>query len=127
MLPQAVRKMDFPRAVSESSHPYIAFDPVAFSLGPLQVHWYGIMYLLASLVFFLVGGLEALLMRIQLGTPEITFLSPEAYNQIFTMHGTTMIFLVVVPMLVTLLVPGSLPAAGSAYQSLVATDQIAPL
>ena len=43
--------------------------------------------------FFLIGGVEALLMRIQLGTPENTFLSPEKYNQIFTMHGTTMIFL----------------------------------
>jgi phosphatidylglycerol---prolipoprotein diacylglyceryl transferase len=55
MLPQAVRKMDFPRAVSEPSHLYIAFDPVAFSLGPLQVHWYGIMYLLAFLFFWLAG------------------------------------------------------------------------
>jgi len=47
--------MDFPRAVSEPSHLYIAFDPVAFSLGPLQVHWYGIMYLLAFLFFWLAG------------------------------------------------------------------------
>jgi cytochrome c oxidase subunit I len=60
----------------------------------------GLLYILASLVFFLVGGLEALLMRIQLGTPNNTFLTPDAYNQIFTMHGTTMIFLVVVPLLV---------------------------
>ena len=49
------------------------------------------------LVFFCLGGVEALLLRIQLGVPENTFLSPEKYNQIFTMHGTTMIFLVVVP------------------------------
>jgi phosphatidylglycerol:prolipoprotein diacylglycerol transferase len=47
--------MDFQRAVSEPSHLYIAFDPVAFSLGPLQVHWYGIMYLLAFLFFWLAG------------------------------------------------------------------------
>jgi cytochrome c oxidase subunit I len=57
----------------------------------------GILYLYTVLVFFCLGGVEALLLRIQLGVPENTFLSPEKYNQIFTMHGTTMIFLVVVP------------------------------
>ncbi len=57
----------------------------------------GILYLYTTLVFFLLGGVEALLLRIQLGAPDNTFLSPEKYNQIFTMHGTTMIFLVVVP------------------------------
>ncbi|MEJ2559566.1 MAG: cytochrome c oxidase subunit I [Anaerolineae bacterium] len=60
----------------------------------------GIMYFLATLLFFLVGGFEALLMRTQLARPENTFLSPQAYNQLFTMHGTTMIFLVVVPVLI---------------------------
>ena len=49
------------------------------------------------LVFFLLGGVEALLMRTQLAVPDNTLLTPETYNQIFTMHGTTMIFLVVVP------------------------------
>jgi cytochrome c oxidase subunit 1 len=57
----------------------------------------GILYLSTVLVFFVIGGVEALLLRIQLGTPENTFLTPEKYNQIFTMHGTTMIFLVIVP------------------------------
>jgi cytochrome c oxidase subunit I len=60
----------------------------------------GIMYLLAALLFFGLAGIEALLMRVQLSQPENSFLSPEAYNQIFTMHGTTMIFLVVVPVLI---------------------------
>ncbi len=59
----------------------------------------GIMYLLASLVFFLAGGIEALLMRVQLAIPGNSFLSPGAYNQIFTMHGTTMVFLVGMPVL----------------------------
>jgi cytochrome c oxidase subunit I len=58
----------------------------------------GIMYLYTVLAFFLIGGVEALLLRIQLGVPDNTFLSPEKYNQIFTLHGTTMIFLVVVPL-----------------------------
>ena len=48
--------MDFQRAVSEPTHLYIAFDPVAISLGPLQVHWYGIMYLLAFLSFWAAGA-----------------------------------------------------------------------
>jgi len=62
----------------------------------------GIMYLVATAVFFLAGGIEAMLIRIQLMRPENNFISPETYNQIFTMHGTTMIFLVVVPMLIGL-------------------------
>lgn len=59
----------------------------------------GILYLLASLIFFSAGGVEAMLMRIQLGLPGLNFLSPETYNQIFTMHGTTMVFLFGMPLL----------------------------
>ncbi|MGB6875479.1 MAG: cytochrome c oxidase subunit I [Candidatus Acidiferrales bacterium] len=59
----------------------------------------GIMYLMLSLIFFGAGGIEALLMRIQLARPNNNFLSPDAFNQIFTMHGTTMIFLVAMPVL----------------------------
>ncbi len=57
----------------------------------------GIMYLLISLLFFVIGGSEALLMRVQLAFPNNHFLAPETYNQLFTMHGTTMIFLVAMP------------------------------
>jgi len=57
----------------------------------------GILYLLSATIFFILGGFEALLMRIQLAQPENKFLSPDLYNQIFTMHGTTMIFLAVMP------------------------------
>ncbi len=60
----------------------------------------GIMYLWSALFFFMVGLAEAILMRIQLMRPENTLLSPQAYDQIFTMHGTTMIFLVLTPLLV---------------------------
>src|SRR6185369_15299272 len=62
----------------------------------------GILYLCASLFFLLVGGLEALLIRIQLSRPENHFLSAETYNQIFTMHGTTMVFMVGMPIAVAL-------------------------
>lgn len=57
----------------------------------------GVMYLITATVFFLLGGLEALLIRSQLATPDGTILNPDLYNQIFTMHGTTMIFLAVMP------------------------------
>ena len=59
----------------------------------------GIMYLVTTFVFFIMGGVEALLIRLQLGTPDNTLLSPETYNQLFTMHGTTMVFLFVVPIM----------------------------
>ena len=57
----------------------------------------GIMYLLVALLFMLIGGVEALLMRIQLAEPLNHFIGPETYDQFFTMHGTTMIFLVAMP------------------------------
>jgi cytochrome c oxidase subunit 1/cytochrome c oxidase subunit I+III len=60
----------------------------------------GILYLTTSLVFFLIGGIEALFIRIQLAQPQMKVLSPDVYNQLFTMHGVTMIFLVVMPVLV---------------------------
>jgi cytochrome c oxidase subunit 1 len=55
------------------------------------------MYGACALVFFVVGGCEALLIRLQLATPNGKLLSADLYNQVFTMHGTTMIFLVVMP------------------------------
>jgi cytochrome c oxidase subunit I len=59
----------------------------------------GLMYILTGFFFFLVGGMEALLIRTQLAVPGGKVLSPEEYNQVFTMHGTTMIFLFVIPTL----------------------------
>jgi cytochrome c oxidase subunit 1/cytochrome c oxidase subunit I+III len=60
----------------------------------------GILYLVTAIFFFALGGMEALLMRIQLARPNAHFVGPETFNQLFTMHGTTMIFLVVMPTLV---------------------------
>ncbi|MGC1188578.1 MAG: cytochrome c oxidase subunit I [Candidatus Acidiferrales bacterium] len=59
----------------------------------------GLMYIASSLVFLAVGGVEALLMRIQLAVPDAKFLSPQVFNEMFTMHGTTMIFFVAMPIL----------------------------
>ncbi len=58
----------------------------------------GIMYGIGSLFFFLIGGGEALLIRLQLARPEQKLLSAGLYNQVFTMHGVTMVFLVVMPL-----------------------------
>jgi cytochrome c oxidase subunit I len=59
----------------------------------------GIMYIATALVFFVTGGVLALLMRAQLATPNERFLTKDSYDEVMTMHGTIMIFLVVVPIL----------------------------
>ena len=56
-------------------------------------------YIVTAFVFFALGGIEAAVMRAQLARPESRLLSPEAYNQLFTMHGVTMMFLFVQPVL----------------------------
>jgi cytochrome c oxidase subunit I+III len=60
----------------------------------------GVLYLLTALFFFVVGGIEALVIRLQLARPNNALVGPDTFNQLFTMHGTTMIFLVVMPTLV---------------------------
>src|SRR3972149_3710656 len=58
----------------------------------------GMMYGTTAFIFFLMGGIEALFIRLQLATANGEVLNPDQYNRIFTMHGTTMVFLVVMPM-----------------------------
>jgi cytochrome c oxidase subunit 1 len=58
----------------------------------------GFLYGISALFFFLVGGLEALFIRIQLAVPNNNFLSAQQYNEMFTMHATTMIFLAIMPL-----------------------------
>ena len=81
----------------------------------------GILYGATALFFMFVGGLEALLLRIQLTRPESTFLSADVYNQLFTMHGTTMIFMVGMPIAVAFfnyLVPLQIGARDVAFPRL---------
>jgi cytochrome c oxidase subunit 1 len=59
----------------------------------------GLLYIWTALVFFAIGGILALLIRTQLATPDEHFLTKNSYNEVVTMHGTTMIFLVIVPIL----------------------------
>ncbi|MEJ2263166.1 MAG: cytochrome c oxidase subunit I [Anaerolineales bacterium] len=81
----------------------------------------GILYMITAFAYFLVGGIFALLMRLQLAQPDNHVLSNANYNQIFTMHGTTMIFLVVMPLSAGLgnyLVPLMIGARDMAYPKL---------
>ena len=59
----------------------------------------GILYLGATFLFFLIGGVEALMMRSQLAAPENTLVDPKTYNGLLSLHGTTMVFLFIVPVL----------------------------
>jgi cytochrome c oxidase subunit 1 len=59
----------------------------------------GILYIVYALFFLVIGGIEALVMRIQLMVPHNNFVSPQVFNRMFTMHGTTMIFFVAMPIL----------------------------
>src|SRR5580692_1328357 len=81
----------------------------------------GIMYILYALFFFVVGGVEALIMRIQLIVPHNHFVSPEVFNRMMTMHGTTMIFFMVMPILFgfgTYLIPLMIGARDMAFPRL---------
>src|SRR3954464_12169723 len=59
----------------------------------------GLRYIVTAMCFFAAAGIEAALMRFQLAKPNNTFLGPDTYNQLFTMHGTTMMFLFAVPVM----------------------------
>src|SRR5207237_8052708 len=78
----------------------------------------GVLYIGMGVAFFAIGGLEALLLRAQLATPEERLLDPETFNQAFTVHGVTMILLAVVPLLVgfaNYLVPLLIGAPGVSF------------
>jgi cytochrome c oxidase subunit 1 len=85
----------------------------------------GILYILYGIVFLIIGGVEAAIMRIQLIVPHNHFVSPEVFNRMFTMHGTTMIFFVVMPMLFgfgTYLIPLMIGARDMAFPRLNAVS-----
>ena len=86
----------------------LAVPPVGEAVQPLfdRVHGWittvdhkrlGILYIAYALVFLVIGGIEATIMRIQLIRPHNDFVSPQVFNRLFTMHGTTMIFFVAMP------------------------------
>src|ERR1700691_875792 len=81
----------------------------------------GILYILYALFFLVVAGIEAIIMRIQLIVPHNHFVSPQIFNRMMTMHGTTMIFFVVMPILFgfgTYLIPLMIGARDMAFPRL---------
>ena len=92
------KRMTFPQAMREARAAGATYRGIWSWLTTVDHKRIGLMYGAAAFFFFLVGGFEALLIRIQLAAPEQSFLNPDQYNRIFTMHGTTMVFLVVMPM-----------------------------
>src|SRR5277367_5505238 len=85
--------------VSSTSTDKTAFDYIHSWLVTVDHKKLGMMYIMYGLLFFVVGGLEASLMRIQLAFPNNHFLVPQVFNQLFTMHGTTEVFLVGMPLI----------------------------
>lgn len=80
-------------------------------------------FMLVALLFFAIGGLLAMLIRAQLATPHSAFIGPDIYNQLFTMHGTVMMFLFAIPMfegLAIYLLPKILGARDMAFPRLTA-------
>jgi cytochrome c oxidase subunit 1 len=81
----------------------------------------GILYLFTSLFFFVWGGIEAAIIRAQLAAPNLNLVSADTYNQIFTMHGTTMVFLAIMPLsaaFFNLLIPLQIGARDVAFPRL---------
>ncbi len=81
----------------------------------------GLMYIGYGLLFLIIAGFEALLIRVQLAIPNNTFVSPQTYNRLFTMHGTTMVFFVGMPILLgfgNYLIPLMLGARDMAFPRL---------
>ena len=81
----------------------------------------GIMYGVTAFIFFLIGGIEALVIRLQLATPNASIVDADTYNRLFTMHGATMVFLVIMPLsaaFFNLLVPLMIGARDVAFPRL---------
>src|SRR6266849_10927278 len=79
------------------------------------------MYVLLAVVFLVIGGFEALLIRWQLFRPRYDFLGPDVFNQMFTLHGTTMVFFMGMPILIGMgnyLVPLMIGARDMAFPRL---------
>jgi len=84
--------------VAEHHAPLPVYGGVWGWLTTVDAKRIGILYGVSAFVFFLMGGIEAMLLRVQLYHPNEHVVSAELFNQLFTMHGTTMIFLVIMPL-----------------------------
>ncbi|CAI8035852.1 Cytochrome c oxidase subunit 1 [Geodia barretti] len=86
--------LSFPRFIPRPKSEYSIWSWIA----TVDHKRIGTLYAVTSFLWFIVGGIEALLMRVQLSQADSTLIDPELFNQLFTMHGTTMVFLVVMPL-----------------------------
>lgn len=111
------------------TEPAASPEPLPPALAPAKESWLttvdhkkiGILYVAAALVFLVIGGIEALIMRLQLWQPDSHLVDPKTFNQMFTMHGTTMVFFVVMPLLIGManyLVPLMIGARDMAFPRL---------
>jgi len=99
---EALAKTDFLAKEDHPTKPFVLWRPTAKTglmswLTTVDHKRIGFLYGASGLFFLIFGGIEALLIRIQLAVPNNTFLTSAQYSEMFTMHGTTMIFLVVMP------------------------------
>jgi cytochrome c oxidase subunit I+III len=116
-----VERIDFPELAERLEQTWKTPKTLYGELSTVDHKKIGKRYLVTAFVFLLLGGIEASLMRAQLARPENTLLSPEAYNQLFTMHGTTMIFWYAAPILSgfsNYLIPLMIGARDTAYPRL---------
>jgi cytochrome c oxidase subunit 1 len=80
-------------------HKTLWLDTVASWITTVDHKRIGLMYIAYALIFLIIGGIEALVMRVQLAIPNNNFVTPAVFNRMFTMHGTTMVFFVGMPIL----------------------------
>ncbi len=88
------KSLKFPQAFPRPKSP----NGIWSWVGTVDHKRIGTMYGIVSFMWFIVGGIEALMIRAQLASAENDLFGPDAYNQLFTMHGTTMVFLVIMPL-----------------------------
>jgi cytochrome c oxidase subunit 1 len=98
-------RQDAHQDVHQAIRPYVHSDKLSFSdalyviVTTVDHKKLGLMYIVASLIFLVIAGLMASVMRLQLAFPNGHIVSPATFNRLFTMHGTTMVFLVGMPLL----------------------------
>ena len=99
--PLSLRLFDWPTAEAEDEKKERGYWNSGISdwLTTVDHKKIGIMYFVASFIFFLLGGILALIIRSELALPGLQIVTQDSYNRFFTMHGSTMIFLAVIPML----------------------------
>src|SRR5882757_8152946 len=114
-------ELEAPAATHASTHSSVAPSLLYDLVTTVDHKKIGLMYISMALVFLVIGGCEALLMRWQLMYSRYDFLGPDAFNQLFTMHGTTMVFFMGMPILIGIgnyMVPLAIGARDMAFPRL---------